>query len=49
MKTVLRLLVFAAFAADLLAGCGSASSTPAAPTPVTGIATPQAVSVVTAN
>ena len=50
MKSILHFLFVAAFAAGTLAACGgggsSANSTPA---PVTGVATPKAVSAVTAN
>lgn len=60
MNNILRLLVSAAIAANVLAGCsGSSKATaPVATTPppavtppakVTGIATPKTVSVVTAN
>ena len=61
MKNTLRLVLFAVIAANILAGCGGSTSTVAAPVattpppvvtppaPVTGVATPKAVSVVTAN
>lgn len=54
MKNTLRFLVLAAMAAGGLAGCGGASSAAAAAsppiqTPIAGVATPTAVSVVTAN
>jgi len=51
MKSMLRLLLLAVIATQVLAGCGggSSSTTNSTPTPVAGVATPKAVSVVTAN
>jgi outer membrane murein-binding lipoprotein Lpp len=53
MKSNWFILALAASAVGVLAGCSSGSSvTPAptpAPAPVTGISTPTAISVVTAN
>ena len=53
MHTRLRFLLLAILAADILAGCGGGSASAAnpapAPTAVAGVATPKAVSVVTAN
>ncbi len=51
MKSVFRFLLVAIVVVQGLAGCGGGSSSAAnsTPTPVTGVATPKAVSVVTAN
>jgi hypothetical protein len=57
MKSIVRIVILAAVTAGALAGCSNGSSTAAAtapvvtppPTQITGIATPRAVSVVTAN
>ena len=51
MNNTLRLLLLAVTTAGLLSGCGGGSSTSnSTPTPTaTGVATPKAVSVVTAN
>lgn len=53
MKSMLRLLLLTVITTQVLAGCGGGSSSTAnstpTPTPVAGVATPKAVSVVTAN
>jgi hypothetical protein len=54
MKYYVRILVSLAIAAGAVAGCGNGTQAPAGvvtppPAQVTGISTPKAVSVVTAN
>jgi len=50
MKSMLRTFLVATFAAGVLAACGGGSSNSnSTPTQITGVATPQAVSAVTAN
>lgn len=50
MKCLLRFVLLAAVVAEVLAACGGGSSSAnSTPTQVTGVATPKAVSVVTAN